>query len=192
MQGTNVGGKERHVPSQPSEAAIICAMKRSERFIVVTPICDGHDVAAVAVSRLLRREGAEAVYIGFNKSARQIVKAAAEEDATGIAISTYNGGHASFLREVLREQQRYGIPRTPLFVGGGGTILAAEVGRLERMGVAKVYRPPLDLTHAVRDMIGRAAGTGMGNLGATIQVATTHIQNQGAARLLQSCACNLQ
>jgi methylmalonyl-CoA mutase len=145
-------------------------MKRSERFIVATPICDGHDVAAVAVSRLLRREGAEAVYIGFNKSARQIVKAAAEEDATGIAISTYNGGHASFLREVLREQQRYGIPRTPLFVGGGGTILAAEVGRLERMGVAKVYRPPLDLTHAVRDMIGRAAEAGVGNLGATVSL----------------------
>ena len=99
-----MGGWERHVPSQPSETAIIRAMGRSERFIVATPICDGHDVAAVAVSRLLRREGAEAVYIGFNKSARQIVKAAAEEDATGIAISTYNGGHASFLREVLREQ----------------------------------------------------------------------------------------
>ena len=131
-------------------------MKRPQRFVIATPICDGHDVAAVAVSRILRREGAEAVYLGFNKTAYQIVKAAAEEDATGIAISTYNGGHASFLREVLKEQRTQGIADVPLFVGGGGTILEREVVPLQRMGVARVYRPTIDLTDAVHDMVARA------------------------------------
>ena len=124
--------------------------------MIGTPICDGHDVAAVAVSRILRREGAEAVYLGFNNSAYQIVKAAAEEDATGIAISTYNGGHISFLREVLKEQRTQGVANVPLFAGGGGTILEREVAPLERMGVAKVYRPTFDLTDAVHDMVARA------------------------------------
>ncbi len=127
-------------------------MHRPPRFVIATPICDGHDVAAAAITRILRSQGTEAVYIGFNKSAYQIAKAAAEEDATGIAVSTYNGGHMSFLREVLAEQARQGIPHVPLFAGGGGTILEREVAPLLRMGVAKVYRPPLDLAEAVRDM----------------------------------------
>ena len=127
-------------------------MHRPPRFVIATPICDGHDVAAAAITRILRAQGTEAVYVGFNKSAYQIAKAASEEDATGIAVSTYNGGHMSFLREVLAEQARQGIPNVPLFAGGGGTILEREVAPLLRMGVAKVYRPPLDLADAVRDM----------------------------------------
>ena len=141
--GENAGSRSRH-------------MKRPQRFVIATPICDGHDVAAIAISRIIRREGAEAVYLGFNKSPYQIVKAASEEDATGVAISTYNGGHTSFLREVLKEQRTQGLAAVPLFAGGGGTILEREVAPLERMGVARVYRPTIDLTDAVRDMVARA------------------------------------
>ena len=128
-------------------------MERPPRFVIATPICDGHDVAAAAITRILRSEGAEAVYIGFNKSAYQIAKAACEEDADAIAVSTYNGGHMSFLAEVLRQQSEHGVAHAPLFAGGGGTILEREVEPLRRLGVAKVYRPPLDLTEAVRDMM---------------------------------------
>lgn len=127
-------------------------MERPPRFVIATPICDGHDVAAAAITRILRAQGAEAVYIGFNKSAEQIAKAASEEDAVGVAVSTYNGGHTSFLRETLAEMARHGVGDAPLFAGGGGTILEREVAPLLRMGVAKVYRPPLDLAEATRDM----------------------------------------
>ena len=142
------------VKSAPSPAESHVA-KRRPRFIIATPICDGHDVAAAAITRLLRREGVEAVYIGFNKSVHDIVKAAVEEDASAIALSTYNGGHMSFIRELLKEQRRQGIGHVPLFCGGGGTILAREVAPLERMGVAKVYRPPLELGEAISDMVRR-------------------------------------
>lgn len=128
-------------------------MQRPPRFVIATPICDGHDVAAAAVTRMLRAEGAEAIYLGFNKTSQQIVKAAVEEDASAIAISTYNGAHMSFMRQVLKEQERQGIPGVLLFCGGGGTILPDEVAQLERMGVAKVYRPPMDLREAVLDMV---------------------------------------
>ena len=127
-------------------------MERPPRFVIATPICDGHDVAAAAITRILRAQGAEAVYIGFNKSAEQIAKAASEEDAAGVAVSTYNGGHTSFLRETLAEMARRGVGDVPLFAGGGGTILEREVAPLLRMGVTKVYRPPLDLAEATRDM----------------------------------------
>ena len=142
------------VKSAPSPAEPRVAVRRP-RFIIATPICDGHDVAAAAITRLLRREGVEAVYIGFNKSVHDIVKAAVEEDASAIALSTYNGGHVSFIRELLKEQRRQGIGHVPLFCGGGGTILASEVAPLERMGVAKVYRPPLELGEAISDMVRR-------------------------------------
>ena len=138
-------------------------MRRPPRFVIATPICDGHDVAAAAITRILRAQGAEAVYIGFNKSAAQIAKAASEEDAAGIAVSTYNGGHMSFLRELLAEQTRRGVAHIPLFVGGGGTILEREVQPLLRMGVTKVYRPPLDLTEAVRDMAALAEAAARGS-----------------------------
>lgn len=127
-------------------------MRRPARFVIATPICDGHDVAAAAVTRTLRAQGADAVYLGFNKSAEQIAKAASEEDADGVAVSAYNGGHMSFLRETLAQQAKHGVGRVPLFAGGGGVILEREVAPLLRMGVAKVYRPPLDLADAVRDM----------------------------------------
>ena len=127
-------------------------MERPPRFVIATPICDGHDVAAAAITRILRAQGAEAVYIGFNKSAERIAKAASEEDAVGVAVSTYNGGHTSFLRETLAEMARHGVGDVPLFAGGGGTILEREVAPLLRMGVTKVYRPPLDLADATRDM----------------------------------------
>ncbi len=138
-----------------NDVSLSKAQKRPPRFVIATPICDGHDVAATAITRILRTQGAEAVYIGFNKSAQQIVKAAVEEDASAIALSTYNGGHMSFTREVIKEQRLQGIADVPLFLGGGGTILATEVASLERMGVAKVYRPPLDLAEAVGDMLER-------------------------------------
>ncbi len=131
-------------------------MQRPPRFIIATPICDGHDVAAAAITRILRAESAEAVYIGFNKSASQIAKAAAEEDADAIAVSTYNGGHMSFLAETLNQQAKHGVARAPLFAGGGGSIRESEVQPLKRLGVAKIYRPPLDLADAVRDMLSLA------------------------------------
>jgi methylmalonyl-CoA mutase len=81
-------------------------MSQRLRYVLATPICDGHDVAISAVTRLLRREGADAIYIGFNKTPHQIVKAAVEEDASGIAVSSYNGGHMEFFREVLRERKK--------------------------------------------------------------------------------------
>lgn len=130
--------------------------QRPLRFVVATPICDGHDVAATAITRQLRLKGAEAVYIGFNKSAFQIVKAAVEEDASAIALSTYNGGHMSFVREIIAEKRRQGIDAMPLFCGGGGTILSSDVVPLQRLGVTKVYRPPMDLSDAIDDMLNLA------------------------------------
>ncbi len=129
-------------------------MNRPLRFIIATPICDGHDVAAAAITRILRGEGVEAVYIGFNKTAYQIAKAASEEDATAIAISTYNGGHMAFLKELVKALKQQALGNIPIFVGGGGTILEKEIRPLMKLGITKVYRPPLDLLDAVRDMIG--------------------------------------
>lgn len=131
--------------------------KRPLRFVLATPICDGHDAAISAITKMLRVEGAEAIYIGFNKTPYQIVKAAAEEDANAIALSSYNGGHMSFLREVIKERKIQGIEGVPIFCGGGGTILEKEVEPLRKMGVAQVYRPDMSLSVAIGDMMSRAA-----------------------------------
>jgi methylmalonyl-CoA mutase len=39
----------------------------------------------------------EVIHLGHNRSVKEIVDAAIQEDAQGIAISSYQGGHLEFL-----------------------------------------------------------------------------------------------
>src|SRR3546814_1325501 len=67
-----------------------------------------------------------------------IVRAAIQEDADGIAVSSYQGGHNeyfAYMVDMLREQ---GVEHIRVIVGGGGTIAPhEEIGRAscrERVG----------------------------------------------------------
>gem|GEM_PF-1818308 len=50
--------------------------------------------------RILQDSGAEVVHIGHNRSAGEIVNAAIQEDAQGIAVSSYQGGHIEFFKSI--------------------------------------------------------------------------------------------
>ncbi|MBI5155613.1 cobalamin B12-binding domain-containing protein [Candidatus Poribacteria bacterium] len=122
------------------------------RALTAVALCDGHDAAIVAVSRALRREGLEVIYLGFNKSPGQIVRAAIDEDADVIGISSYNGGHLEFLADVMRLLRERGAA-IPVVAGGGGTITAADTRVLKELGVAEVFPPGMtmwDMASAVR------------------------------------------
>ena len=152
------------VKSAPSPAGPRMA-KRRPRFIIATPICDGHDVAAAAITRLLRREGVEAIYIGFNKSVHDIVKAAVE------------GGCLGHCPEHLQRRPHEFHPRAPEGAAAAGHRPCPLVLRRRRhhprqggpprwsaMGVAKVYRPPLELGEAISDMVRRTEAAAAGEM----------------------------
>src|SRR6186713_316314 len=111
------------------------------RFISAASLFDGHDAAINMIRRLLQGQGAEVVHLGHNRSVADIVRAAIQEDADGIAVSSYQGGHNeyfAYMVDMLREQ---GAGHIRVIVGGGGTIAPDEVKALEKHGVEKIYTP---------------------------------------------------
>ncbi|MCB2156734.1 cobalamin-dependent protein [bacterium] len=114
------------------------------RVLTAVALCDGHDAAIVGVSRALRHEGLEVIYLGFNKSPAQIVRAAIEEDVDAIGISSYNGGHMEFLEDVLNDLRAAGVS-IPVVAGGGGTITGRDTEQLKEMGIAEVFAPGMAL-----------------------------------------------
>ncbi|WP_219419439.1 fused isobutyryl-CoA mutase/GTPase IcmF [Pseudonocardia nigra] len=120
---------ELHVPTHPV------------RFVTAASLFDGHDAAINIMRRILQRQGAEVVHLGHNRSVDEVVAAAIQEDAQGVAISSYQGGHVeyfSYLVELLRER---GAGHVKVYGGGGGVIVPAEIELLHSRGVARIFSP---------------------------------------------------
>jgi methylmalonyl-CoA mutase len=109
------------------------------RILTAVPICDGHDSAVNTINLEFIRHGIEVVYLGYHRSARDIVRAAIQEGAQGIGISSYNGGHVEFFGEVIALLKKQGAAEIGVFGGGGGTITKADAARMRRKGVARIF-----------------------------------------------------
>src|ERR1700752_2164807 len=111
------------------------------RFVSAASLFDGHAAAINIIRRILQAHGAEVIHLGHNRSVAEIVRAAIQEDADGIAVSSYQGGHNEYFRymvDMLREQHAEHIR---VVVGGGGTISPEEIAALEAYGIEKIYSP---------------------------------------------------
>ena len=75
------------------------------RVLTAVPICDGHDSAINTINLELIRHGVEVIYLGYHRSARDIARAAVQEDVRGVGISSYNGGHVEFFAKVVEAYQ---------------------------------------------------------------------------------------
>jgi len=111
------------------------------RFISAASLFDGHDAAINMIRRLLQAHGAEVVHLGHNRSVADIVRAAIQEDADGIAVSSYQGGHNEYFEYMVDMLHERGRPDIRVIVGGGGTIAPHEIEALEKHGVEKIYTP---------------------------------------------------
>jgi len=130
------------------------------RFVTATTLFDGHDASINIFRRILQASGAEVVHLGHNRTGRDIIETAIEEDAHAIAVTSYQGGHMEFyryLRDLLVEMDAGHIR---LFGGGGGTILPAEGDELTEYGITRIYSPDdgreLGLQGMVGDMLVRS------------------------------------
>ena len=122
-------------------AAIPYQAKNKIRFVTATSLFDGHDAATNIIRRMLQSSGAEVIHLGHNRSVEVIVSAAIQEDAQGIAVSCYQGGHVPFfkyIRDLLKER---GAEHIRVFGGGGGVIVPDEIREIEGYGVSKIFSP---------------------------------------------------
>ena len=115
--------------------------KHNVRVITATSLFDGHDAAINIMRRILQDTGVEVIHLGHNRSVQEIVEAAIEEDAQGIAVSCYQGGHIEFFKYTVDLLKEKGVPHIKVFGGGGGVIVPDEISELEAYGVTKIYSP---------------------------------------------------
>ncbi len=127
--------------------------KNRLRFVTAASLFDGHDASINIIRRILQSSGAEVVHLGHNRAVDEIVTAALQEDAHGIAVSSYQGGHLEFFKYMVELLAERGIGHIRVFAGGGGVIVAEEIKALEDYGVAAVYSPEDGHTMGLQGMI---------------------------------------
>jgi methylmalonyl-CoA mutase cobalamin-binding domain/chain len=110
------------------------------RILTAVPICDGHDSAINTINLEFIRHGIEVIYLGYHRSAKDIVRAAIQEDVVAIGLSTYNGGHIEFFDEVIDRLEKLRLaPPIKLFGGGGGTITQEDAEIMYARGVDRIF-----------------------------------------------------
>jgi methylmalonyl-CoA mutase len=129
------------------------------RFISAASLFDGHDAAINIIRRILQAHGAEVIHLGHNRSVADIVRAAIQEDADGIAVSSYQGGHNEYFRYMVDMLRSLKAGHIRVVVGGGGTIAPQEIADLEAYGIEKIYTPEdgrtLGLVGMIQDVFQR-------------------------------------
>ncbi len=115
--------------------------KNKIRIVTAASLFDGHDAAINIMRRIMQKSGAEIIHLGHNRSAKEIVDAAIQEDAQGIAITSYQGGHNEFFKYIYDMLQERNSGHIKIFGGGGGTILPSEISELHAYGITKIYSP---------------------------------------------------
>ena len=123
------------------------------RFVTAASLFDGHDAAINLMRRLIQAEGCEVVHLGHNRSVADIVRAAICEDADGIAVSSYQGGHNEYFKYMVDMLAEHGASHIQVFGGGGGTITPAEIRELEAHGVNRIYHPDDGMKMGLKEMI---------------------------------------
>ncbi|MGB3210110.1 MAG: fused isobutyryl-CoA mutase/GTPase IcmF [Desulforhopalus sp.] len=127
--------------------------KNVVRVITATSLFDGHDASTNIMRRILQDSGVEVIHLAHNRSVQELVDAAIEEDAQGIAMSSYQGGHMEAFKYMIDLLQENDASHIRVFGGGGGVIVADEIKELESYGVAKIYSPEDGTSMGLQGMI---------------------------------------
>ncbi|KAA0070726.1 methylmalonyl-CoA mutase family protein [Rhodanobacter sp. T12-5] len=145
----------KHVP-----AATAPAETTPLRFVTAASLFDGHDAAINIMRRIIQSQGAEVIHLGHNRSVEDVVRAALQEDADAIALSSYQGGHVEYFKYMVDMLRERGAGHVRVFGGGGGTITPEEIRELQAYGVERIYHPndgmKLGLVEMIEDVMQRA------------------------------------
>ncbi|GAB3352275.1 methylmalonyl-CoA mutase family protein [Lysobacter tyrosinilyticus] len=130
------------------------------RFVTAASLFDGHDAAINIMRRLIQGQGAEVIHLGHNRSVEDVVRAALQEDADAIALSSYQGGHVEYFKYMVDMLKERNASHIRVFGGGGGTITPEEIRELQAYGVERIYHPNdgmhMGLVSMIEDVVRRA------------------------------------
>jgi len=124
------------------------------RFVTAASLFDGHDAAINIMRRILQGMGTEVIHLGHNRSVEEVVTAALQEDAQGIAISSYQGGHVEYFKYMVDLLKERGGAHIQVFGGGGGVIVPPEIRELQAYGVSRIFSPEDGQRMGLSGMIG--------------------------------------
>ncbi|WP_030321743.1 fused isobutyryl-CoA mutase/GTPase IcmF [Streptomyces sp. NRRL B-3229] len=110
------------------------------RLVTASALFDGHDASINIMRRIFQSQGAEVIHLGHNRSVREVVDAALEEDAHGVAVSSYQGGHVEYFEYLVASLRKQGAEHIRVVGGGGGVIVPDEIARLREAGVT-IFSP---------------------------------------------------
>src|SRR5687767_12490029 len=140
-------------------AKLVYKAKYKIRFVTAASLFDGHDASINIMRRILQASGAEVIHLGHNRSVDEVVSAVLQEDAQGVAVSSYQGGHIEYFKYMIDLLRQRGGGRVQVFGGGGGVIVASEIKQLQEYGVARIYSPEdgqrMGLQGMINDMLAR-------------------------------------
>jgi len=146
-------------PAQHVSASAAHAETRPLRFVTAASLFDGHDAAINIMRRIIQSQGAEVIHLGHNRSVEDVVRAALQEDADAIALSSYQGGHVEYFKYMVDMLKEHHASHIRVFGGGGGTITPEEIRELQAYGVERIYHPndgmKLGLTEMIEDVMHR-------------------------------------
>ncbi|MAO65010.1 MAG: methylmalonyl-CoA mutase [Balneola sp.] len=127
--------------------------KNKIRFVTAASLFDGHDASINIMRRILQSSGAEVIHLGHNRSVHEIVNCAIQEDAQGIAISSYQGGHVEYFKYMIELLEENGAGHIKVFGGGGGVIVEDEINELQEAGVTRIFSVEDGSTMGLQGMI---------------------------------------
>ena len=131
------------------------------RIITAASLFDGHDAAINVMRRLIQTSGAEVIHLGHDRSAKEVVDCAVQEDAHAIALTSYQGGHMEYFTYIRELLDAAGCEHIRIFGGGGGTITPPEIRDLHKSGISKIYSPEdgrkMGLMGMIHDLMGTAS-----------------------------------
>ncbi|MCL8026157.1 fused isobutyryl-CoA mutase/GTPase IcmF [Nocardioides bruguierae] len=110
------------------------------RIVTASSLFDGHDASINIMRRIFQSQGCEVIHLGHNRSVAEIVETAIEEDAQGVAVSSYQGGHVEYFEYLVQLLAERGAGHVKVVGGGGGVIVAEEITRLRESGVV-IFSP---------------------------------------------------
>ncbi len=146
-------------PETTSPASAGYLPRHKVRFVTAASLFDGHDASINIMRRILQATGCEVIHLGHNRAVQDIVETAIQEDAQGIAVSSYQGGHVEYFKYMVDLLREHGAGHIQVFGGGGGVISPEEIRELEAYGVSRLYSPEdgrhMGLQGMIDDMVHR-------------------------------------
>ena len=150
LQGDRVEALRRRVTDLAEQ------LGHRPRIVVGKPGLDGHSNGAEVIAVSARHVGFDVVYSGIRLSPEEIVQSAVEEDADVIGASVLSGSHVELAEQLFEQLAKYGAAQR-IAVVFGGIIPPDDFGKLEAIGVRRVFTPSdyelIDIMESIVDVI---------------------------------------